>query len=57
MMLRHADRNGGRYQRFGGFADAARNDLGADRIGADQANCPCCSVDPIGRTIPRLDRR
>jgi hypothetical protein len=56
-MLRHADRNGGCHQRFGGFADAARDDLGADRIGADQANCPCCSVDPIGRTIPRLDRR
>ena len=33
-----ANRNGGRHQRFGGFTNAARNDLGADRIGANQTD-------------------
>ena len=40
MVLRHANRDGRRDERPGGFADPSRDHLGADRIGADQAGWP-----------------
>ena len=40
MVLGHPDRDRRRHERSGGFADAACDDLGADRIGADQTNRP-----------------
>ena len=56
MTLGHPDRDRRRHERSGGLA-AACDDLAADRIGADQTGQSCCSIKPVGRMMPRLDRR
>jgi hypothetical protein len=40
MVLRHADRDRRRDEGSGGLPDTPRDDLGADRVGADQAGWP-----------------
>jgi hypothetical protein len=54
MVLRHADRDGRRDERSGGLADTSA--ITSAQIASVPISPigPCCSVEPIGRMIPRL---